>query len=209
MRTIRPLAATVFLLAGCVRPQEALQTTGDRQAEESLERSIRDLHTKIDELAATLEATRAQLERCNPPGGGIGGTGEAPPPGGDDQSLYNEAYNDYLKGNYALALRAFEEYASTFPRSELADNAYYWMGETYYRQGKFQQAIDRFDVVLTQYPNSDKAAWALLKKGYGQLELGQRSQGVDQLRRVIRQYPTSDEANLARQRLRELGIDPG
>jgi len=26
---------------------------------------------------------------------------------------------------------------------------------------------------------------------------------------VVRQYPTSDEANLARQRLREVGVDAG
>jgi tol-pal system protein YbgF len=202
MRTIATLAATAFLFASCVRPQVAPQTTGGHQVEESL----RDLHKKLDELAATLEATRAQLERYHQPGGGIG---EAPPPGADHRSLYNAAYNDYLRGNYDLAQRAFEEYVSKFPGSELTDNAHYWIGETHYRKQRFPQAIDQFEVVLKQYPHSDKAASALLKKGYSHLELGQRSQGVVQLRQVIRQYPRSDEARLALQRLRELGIDPG
>ena len=63
--------------------------------------------------------------------------------------------------------------------------------------------------MLTRYPKGDKVPSALLKKGYSYLELGERSQGVVQLQHVIRQYPTSDEANLARQRLREIGVDAG
>ena len=61
--------------------------------------------------------------------------------------------------------------------------------------------------MLTRYPRSDKVPSALLKKGYSHLELGERPQGVVQLQHVIRSYPTSDEANLARQRLREIGVD--
>jgi TolA-binding protein len=61
--------------------------------------------------------------------------------------------------------------------------------------------------VLSRFPRSDKVPSALLKKGYSHLELGERSQGVVQLQHVVRQYGTSDEANLARQRLREVGVD--
>ena len=63
--------------------------------------------------------------------------------------------------------------------------------------------------MLNRYPRSDKMASALLKKGYAHLELGERSAGVVQLQHVLRQFPTSDEAHLARQRLREIGIDAG
>jgi tol-pal system protein YbgF len=123
----------------------------------------------------------------------------------DPQTLYNAAYNDYLKGNYDLAVRGFQEYLSTFPATDLADNATYWIGECYYRQKRYRPAIERYDAVLNRYPRSDKIASALLKKGYAHLELGERSQGVLQLQSVIRQYSTSDEANLARQRMKDLG----
>ncbi|HYN21429.1 MAG TPA: tetratricopeptide repeat protein, partial [Thermoanaerobaculia bacterium] len=82
-------------------------------------------------------------------------------------------------------------------------------GECFYRQRRFRQAVDQFDNVLSRYPRSDKVPAATLKKGYAHLELGERSQGVVQLRHVIRTYPNSDEANLARQRLREIGVDAG
>jgi tol-pal system protein YbgF len=127
--------------------------------------------------------------------------------GADPKSLYDAAYNDYLKGNYDLASREFQEYLANFPNTDLSDNATYWIGESLYRQKRFRQAIEQYDAVLTRFPRSDKTAGALLKKGYAHLELGERSQGVVQLQHVIRQYPTSDEANLARQRLREVGVD--
>lgn len=136
------------------------------------------------------------------PGGGGGGA-----PSADPQALYTAAYNDYLKGNYDLALRGFQQYLDNYPTTSLAANATYWIGECYYRQKRYRQAIELYDAVLSRYPRSDKTASALLKKGYAHLELGERSQGVVQLQHVLRQFPTSDEANLARQRLREIGVD--
>ncbi|HBL27117.1 MAG TPA: tol-pal system protein YbgF, partial [Acidobacteria bacterium] len=130
-------------------------------------------------------------------------------PAADPQSLYNAAYNDYLRGKYDLAFQGFDEYLKNFPGTDLADNATYWIGECFYRQRRYRQAVDQFEAVLSRYPRSDKSASALLKKGYALIELGDRTQGVAQLRQVVRQYPTSDEANLARQRLRELGVDAG
>ena len=161
---------------------------------------------------ATDDPQQPQQPGTQGPGGNPGSSPSSPRPGGggpaaDPQNLYNSAYNDYLKGNYDLALREFQEYLDNFPGTDLADNATYWIGECYYRQRRFQQAVDQFDDVLERYPRSDKVAAAQLKKGYSLLELGERSQGVVQLRGVIRQHPSSDEANLARQRLREIGVD--
>ena len=112
------------------------------------------------------------------------------------------SYGDYLRGNYDLAVLGFRQYLDSFPNTELADNATYWIGESYFSQRKFRH-------ILTAYPRSDKVASALLKKAYAFLELGDRSQGTGQLQTLIRQYPGTDEANLAKQRLDALGVDAG
>jgi tol-pal system protein YbgF len=199
---------------------------------DELQAKLEDTNYRLAQLSQQIAATNQELKTFRslpslPPGaapeGTVGGDPQQPvqpPPqqqnpgarsggntGADPQSLYNSAYNDYLKGSYDLALREFQEYLDNFPATDLADNATYWIGECYYRQRRFRQAVDQFDAVLERYPRSDKVAAATLKKGYAHLELGERSQGVVQLRHVIRQYPTSDEANLARQRLREIGVD--
>lgn len=213
---------------------QLLKTEADMQVKlqdlstqiDQLQARLEDTNDRLAQLSQQIAATNQELRtfRTTPPApvmdpGADGGSplGGEPPqvlPGGaaggaDPKALYDAAYNDYLKGNYDLAVRQFQEYLANFPETELADNATYWIGESYYRQKRFRQAIDQFDEVLRQYPRSDKVPGAVLKKGYAHIELGERSQGVSQLRNVVRQHPNSDEAKLARQRLREIGVDAG
>jgi tol-pal system protein YbgF len=194
---------------------------------ESLQSKLEDTNYRLVQLSQQIASTNQELKGLHgstdpglaPPSGpavpnmppGPVTLPAAPPAstGSDPQAVYNAAYNDYLKGNYDLAMRGFREYLDTFPATALAANATYWIGECFYRQRHYRQAIEQYDAVLNRYPRSDKTASALLKKGYAHLELGERAQGVVQLQHVLRQYPASDEANLARQRLRELGVDGG
>lgn len=151
------------------------------------------------------EAEGAEAEES--PGGG------ATPPGlgaGDPRTLYETAYNDYLRGNYELAILGFRQYLQSFPDTDLSDNAVYWIGESFYSQGQHARAIQEYDNVLNRYPRSDRTAAALLKKGFSYLEAGQREAGVAELQDVLSRFPGSNEARLAEQRLRDLGVDaPG
>jgi TolA-binding protein len=81
-----------------------------------------------------------------------------PPPTTSPQEAYSMAYNDYLKGNYDLAIESFKLYRAQFPGSPLADNALYWIGECRYSQRKFEEAVDAFDELILTYPQGDKAA---------------------------------------------------
>ncbi|HXV76252.1 MAG TPA: tol-pal system protein YbgF [Candidatus Polarisedimenticolaceae bacterium] len=123
----------------------------------------------------------------------------------DPDALYNTAYADFSKGNYALAVSGFEEYHEKFPASALADNALYWVGECHYSQGNFPDAIRAFDQMLETYPQSDKAAASNLKKGLAYLEQNEVGQAIVQLRYVVAEYPGSDEAKIARDKLTSLG----
>lgn len=221
------------LLAQQQAPSKQEVTSLEERVSERMEmllRSEADMQVRLGELSAQIEQLQAQLEdtnqRLNQVSQAIATTNQelrvlrtAPPPApageeppaaviiaSDPESLYQTAYNDYLRGSYDAAVREFEEYLANFPDTELADNAVYWIGESFYRQRKFRQAIEQFNTVLDRYPRSDKVPSAALKKGYAHLELGERSQGVAQLQYVLRQFPGGDEANLAAQRLRELGV---
>jgi tol-pal system protein YbgF len=125
----------------------------------------------------------------------------------DPIQVYQSAYRDFQRGNYELAIEGFAEFIEANPDSDLADNAAYWIGESFYSQRKFKEAIAQFDEVVSRYPRSDRIAAALLKKGLAYIELGQRAQGVVQLQYVVHEHPTTQEASLARERLRAMGID--
>ncbi len=120
---------------------------------------------------------------------------------------YQAAYRDYQRGNFDLAIEGFNEFLQTSAGSDLADNAAYWIGESLFSQKKYREAIEQFDAVVNRYPKSDKVPGALLKKGYAYINIGERAQGVVQLQYVLHEHPKSQEASLARQKLRQLGIE--
>jgi len=130
-----------------------------------------------------------------------------PAPSGDPNQIYQAAYRDYQRGNFDLAIEGFRDFLSINKQPDLADNAEYWIGESLFSQKKYREAIEQFDVVVSKYPRSDKVPGALLKKGYAYITIGERAQGVVQLQYVVHEHPGSQEASLARQRLKQLGIE--
>lgn len=204
--------------------QALLKAEADMQVElsalsgqiEELQGRLEDTSFRLSQLSQQMAATQQELRSRavvagDPAAVPAEATSGAPPAGAapDPEAMYQSAYSDYLRGSYDLALLGFQQYLAAFPETDLSDNASYWIAECQYRQGKYKEAIEGYDRVLERYPRSDKLPSALLKKAYAHLELGQRQLGVTHLQRVVKQFGTSDEANLARQRLRGLGIDPG
>jgi tol-pal system protein YbgF len=122
------------------------------------------------------------------------------------EELYRSSYEDYMRGNYDLAAQGFREYMRRWGDTDLADNALYWIGECHEAQDDSQEALEVFTQVLEQYPTSDKAAAAQLKKGLIYLKTGDQGQGVVHLQYVVYEHPGSSEADLAREKLRSLGL---
>ena len=121
--------------------------------------------------------------------------------------VYQSAYRDYQRGNYDLAIAGFKEFIARNANSDLADNAAYWIGESLFSQKKYREAIQQFDSVVTKYPQSDKVPGALLKKGYAYIATNEKAKGIVQLQYVVHEHPTSQEAALARQKLKQLGVE--
>ena len=112
-----------------------------------------------------------------------------------------------MRGNFDLAAQGFREYVRRFPDTDLTDNALYWIGECYDAQELTQEALQIFTQVLADYPNSDKAAAAQLKMGLLHLKAGDQGQGVVNLQYVVYEHPGTQEADLAREKLRSLGLN--
>lgn len=181
------------------------------QLQDKLEDTNYRLAQVSQQIAATNQDLKASRSAPAVPGtpGDAGTAAAAAGTATDPETLYQTSYSDYLRGNYDLAMLGFKQYLEAFPETDLADNAIYWIGECFYRQQKYVDAIAEYDRVLKQFPRSDKTASALLKKGFSLLEQGQRKEGIVQLQSVAKSFPSSDEANLAKQRLQSLGVDPG
>jgi tol-pal system protein YbgF len=209
-----------------LRIQEQLKNVADllRQVsarQSSVDDSLRavpsqysDLARKVDVISSQLLKIAADLSaRAEPAaadqtqaGGGARPSTPAaqPAPGPSPQEAFNVAYNDYLKGNFQLAVSSFGLYRQQFPDSPLADDALYWIGEAFYSQKKYVEAVDAFDNLLLTYPRSDKAAAALLKKGLALTELGKKDQALAVFKLLAAKYPLEAEARIAADKIKEL-----
>jgi tol-pal system protein YbgF len=130
-----------------------------------------------------------------PPTAAVAGPPPAP------RELYSQAYADYARGNYDLAIQGFSEYIRQFPSTDFTDNAQYWVGESLYGKKQFAEAIEAWNTLFRDYPSSDKLPDARVKKGMALERLGRRSQALVEYRYVIDRFPNSPAARIARERL--------
>ena len=136
-------------------------------------------------------------------------TPPAPRPGGFGASpsqAFETARSDYYMGNWSLAIQGFESFLKTFPKSDLTDDAQYYIGETYYMSGRFQEALAAYNAVIERHPSSNTLPDTYYKRGMAQKALGQVPQAKESLSFVIRTYPSSDAAFLAKQALDQLNV---
>jgi len=117
---------------------------------------------------------------------------------------YEAAWRSLDKKDYKGALGRFKDFLKKYPKSKLAGNAQYWIGECHYALREFDQAILEFDAVRRKYPQGEKVPAALLKQGFAFAELGERVNARLILQEVVEKYPQTPEAIRAKQRLKAL-----
>ncbi|MDD9983780.1 MAG: tol-pal system protein YbgF [Gammaproteobacteria bacterium] len=118
-----------------------------------------------------------------------------------EQQAYQSAFDLLKSGRYEDAAVAFQQFIVEFPAGTYADNAQYWLGETFYITRQFDRAVQEFDRLVSMHPNSQKLTHALLKIGYAHDELGNQAEAEQVLGALIEGHPQSAAAGLARKRL--------
>ena len=119
-------------------------------------------------------------------------------------ALYRTSYEELRAGHHDAAERGFREFVKKFPRHDYADNAQYWLGETYYDRKLYDRAAPEFRAVLTRWPTGNKAPDAMLKLGFCMLAAGDAQKARAILRELPATYPHTDAARLAEERLAQL-----
>ncbi|KXX63435.1 tol-pal system protein YbgF [Marichromatium gracile] len=123
---------------------------------------------------------------------------------GDERDAYGKAFDLLKARKYDQARAAFESLLGRYPQGRYADNARYWLGETFYGQRDYDAALTAFEDLVRRHPASPKVPGALLKMGYIHFEQRDFEQSRARLEQVIDNYPNSTESRLARARLARL-----
>ncbi|RLA33312.1 MAG: tol-pal system protein YbgF [Gammaproteobacteria bacterium] len=179
---------------------------------ESLEHSAestasrqRDLYIDVDDRIQSLERSlQSQPAAVNVLDGGALLPGQLPVPGGSDRDNYQAAFELLKEQRYEPAALAFQQFLISYPDSQLADNAQYWLAESFYVTDQFENALKEFQVVINKHPRSRKVPDALLKIGYSNYELERYDAARTSLGMVQSEYPDTTAARLAEQRLKRM-----
>ncbi len=193
-------------VAALERRTDALQgrtETIEYDAEETAERQ-RQLYADLDARLQDIESNVTARRGVSVLEGGRLPPGQLPVPEGTDRDNYQAAFELLKQERYAAAATAFEQFLVSFPESQLADNAQYWLAESRYAADKFEQALRDFSVVIEKYPRSRKVPDALLKIGYCNYNLKRWDQARTALSRVQAEYPETTAARLAAQYLKRM-----
>ena len=125
-------------------------------------------------------------------------------PGMSPQRLYDTAQADFTVGQWQLCIEGFETYLRGFGRTDLADDAQFYVGECRNGLKQTSAAIDAYNRVISNYPKGDRVPDAFYKRGVVLSETGQIDRARESFEALIKQYPDTDLARLAKQNLDRL-----
>jgi tol-pal system protein YbgF len=173
----------------------------------SLTQEVDALRQSVHQLTVAPGITAPTDAAGLPPDGGAAGSASAAGPtaaiaaGASPQRLYDSAYADYTAGQFDLAVQGFESYIKSFPRSEQADDAQVYIGNSYLQAGKYEKAVEAYELAIRTYPTGNLIPDAWYKKGTALMDLKQTAKAMEAFDYVAKTYPDSNAALLARQQL--------
>ena len=119
-------------------------------------------------------------------------------------SLYLKGLDLLKAGDVVTAREQFTKFLEQNPKHELAANAHYWIGETYYSEKNYESAILSYQDVIKNYPGKEKVVAAMLKQAMAFNEIKDAKSAKFVLKKLVEKFPKSEEAKKAKAMLKEI-----
>jgi tol-pal system protein YbgF len=118
--------------------------------------------------------------------------------------MYEASLAQLRRGSTSTARQGLREMLRTYPTSERAGDALYFIGQSFAAESP-DSAAYYYGQVVQKHPSSSRAASALYNLGLVAERRKETRKARESYQRVVQKYPQSDEAALARDRLKALG----
>jgi len=195
---------------------ESEESQRDRAAVEALARRVAELESKLGQMRAQPDLGAA-VDASGAPvmGGGLAGgvqrtqaaviawEREAPRLQSADPQ-YQRALQLYREGQSEEAIRLLRDFLRQNPKSDLADNAQFWLGEAYYSRGDYNRAIIELNEVLLKHSQGDQVPGSLLALATAFANSGDKIDARLILQKLISDHGDSEEAKVGREQLNAL-----
>ncbi len=176
----------------------------------SLQQNYNDLLQQVNALRVALEERRVLNSSPNvstspnPPATGAGEPPATAEPAIECNTTYDDAFVLVRRAEYEKAITEFQKFIDNCPNNELVENAYYWIGESYYSLEKYPEAVEKLEYLINNFKSSPNIVRALYKLGRSKEEMGQKADAKKIFQKVIDDYPGTLEAERAKERLKVL-----
>jgi len=217
-------AAGLLLALGCASANDAAAPAPADLRVAELQTSMTELLERLDvmnERLARLEESREERGVSASPQPAVRPAPAQPAPqtaapsaitatssralrGADLAEQYRAAIVHFGANRVAEARAAFQRVFDADPSSELADNALFWIGETYYSAGDYPNAISHYRRVSQQYGDQNKAPDAVYKLALAYAKSGDLALARQTFQEVIARYPYSTPAASAKAELERI-----
>jgi tol-pal system protein YbgF len=173
----------------------AMTDSGERANTGSGPRDLTGGGLAVTDAGDPYAADRAAATR--PLGGTIAGAADRAPAMSANQA-YGQARAKLLDGDFDGAQEDFSSFIGNFPDDELIDEAWFWLGETYYVRGDYASAADAYITSLREERNGSVAPDALVRLASSLGALGRNDEACQTLARFSREFPSAGPNATAR-----------
>ncbi len=174
---------------------------------------IQDQLIQVQEMSGVNQRTLSQLrdqvaeDRSRLDAAPRRGGGTADASGADE--AFQAALDAYERRSNTAARLGFQQFVQQYPTHERTVEAYYYLGDVLQQEEDVEGAISAFLRIPEFFPADPLAADALVRVGVIELERDQPEVARTYFQRVITGYADSAAAQVARERLSEIGILDG
>ena len=120
-----------------------------------------------------------------------------------ESETYDRALGYYRDDRHEEAMAGFKNFLTLYPTSDLADNAYFWIGECHRALTKYEEAILAYQKVINGYPKGNKVPSAMLQQALTFEKINDTTTANLVFKKLVKNFPKTKEAEIARKRLKQ------
>ncbi|EAT11753.1 tol-pal system protein YbgF [Bermanella marisrubri] len=123
--------------------------------------------------------------------------------GSEGREQYDHAFALMKERKFDEAISEFKSFLEAHPKSSLAVNGYYWLGQVYYNKGMLDEARKAFAFVVNQFPDHQKTLDSKYKLAVVLHRLGDKAQSKPILEAIVSDHKGTSTARFAQQYLKQ------
>jgi tol-pal system protein YbgF len=177
----------------------------DTTKQDVLVSQVTRLSSTVEDLAARMERLERQEIPEKIPSKKKPQTEAGKTKGGAQRTelaFYEKTLGYYWDGRYDEAITGFNKFLTSYPKSDLADNAYFWIGECHRAAEEYEEAILAYQKVINNYPRGNKVPAAMLHQALAFEKIDDKTTATLVYKKLLRKFPKTREAEIAKKRLK-------